>query len=237
MVTVEEKRNFINYFLNKFEPKSNEAKWLLTYISNSDTILKSIRFNHDATGVKRGIVIGTKHSFFPSFMYYKDGKIFSDVEYARKDLRYSNGVNFYLELDYKGMFHDDEFRKVIEPVEQDDYLNIGREYIEETDEEDYVHITPNDDTIISNDEEFKVPTKRNGKKNSYGIIEEVPDLKEQEQYIESLLDDSLVKNELNILKAKIDRTLEIGDKELFKTLSDELLEYQRNTKTWMYTSV
>ncbi len=53
-ISIDEKKDFIRWFLNKHQMKTREAMWVLNYIAGHDQIVKYVHFVDNLEGCARG---------------------------------------------------------------------------------------------------------------------------------------------------------------------------------------
>ncbi|HDU1276699.1 TPA: YpiB family protein, partial [Listeria monocytogenes] len=52
-ISIDEKKDFIRWFLNKHQMKTREAMWVLNYIAGHDQIVKYVHFVDNLEGCAR----------------------------------------------------------------------------------------------------------------------------------------------------------------------------------------
>ena len=87
IITTMEKKNFLQWFLNRYELQNRESAWLITYIMSDEKLLENVHFVDDSTSTKRTILMSTKCVKGISFRFTKGKLVTSDVERAFHDIR------------------------------------------------------------------------------------------------------------------------------------------------------
>lgn len=113
-VSLEEKKDFIKWFLDQEQVRHRGAGWILNYLLNHEIVLNKVHFVEHAGYSPRGIVITAKSADAPDFTFYKDGKTFHNPERAFHDIRLNWHNNIYLELLFDGAWFTPEYLTVIE---------------------------------------------------------------------------------------------------------------------------
>lgn len=94
-ISVEDKRQFITWFLAHHDIKTRESVWLLNYLISNDKILDCVHFVERAHYCPRAIIIATEE--LVDFQYYTGGLHIQDAEKAFHDVRLHDGA-IYMEI-------------------------------------------------------------------------------------------------------------------------------------------
>lgn len=123
-ITVSEKKEFINWFLNRYELQKKEAAWLLSYLSSDEQLLERIHFVDHVEHLPKVIVMSTTCTEEPSFQFKKKKRKGSDVESAYYDIKLFPNEEIYIDLYFKDRTSCPEFAAVLEvnPMEQQDLV-------------------------------------------------------------------------------------------------------------------
>ena len=79
-VSVEDKKNFIQWFLNNYQLKKRESVWILNYLMNHDELLGQLHFVQEAKFCPRGIIMTSQCSEEVAFRFYKNQLVTTDAE-------------------------------------------------------------------------------------------------------------------------------------------------------------
>ncbi|SDB91220.1 Uncharacterized protein YpiB, UPF0302 family [Pelagirhabdus alkalitolerans] len=122
-VTVEEKKAFINWFLDHYKLKKRESMWILSYLTNHDQYLKHVHFTNYVRHCPRGVFMSTTCSKQLPFRFYKDHLITSDADKSFHELRLNQDDPIYIELSFEHDRHTPEYVAVLEenPYLPDDF--------------------------------------------------------------------------------------------------------------------
>ncbi len=113
-VSIEEKKEFLKWFLDHEELKHRGAYMILNYLHGHKIILDKVHFVQHADQSPRGIVIAAKSVDSPDFSFYKDGKVFHNPERAFHDIRLNWHHDIYVELQFEGAWMEERYLTVIE---------------------------------------------------------------------------------------------------------------------------
>jgi uncharacterized protein YpiB (UPF0302 family) len=116
-VTVDQKKEFIRWFLNNYQLRKREGVWILNYLLSNDKFLKKVHFVENANKTPRGIIM-TTHCVndFPlsSLRYYRNGEINTNAESCFHDIRLNRDDDLYVELNFKDKHNCKEYWEVLE---------------------------------------------------------------------------------------------------------------------------
>ncbi|WP_202079987.1 YpiB family protein [Caldalkalibacillus salinus] len=101
VISTEDKRAFLNWFLDTFELQKRECAWLLTYLKSDDQLLKHVRFVDEFITSKRSIFMSTKCQNDVSFKFSKNAFTTTDVERAFHDIRLNPNEQILMKLSFK----------------------------------------------------------------------------------------------------------------------------------------
>lgn len=120
--SLEEKKNFITWFIQNYQLKRRESLWILNYLLNHEVLLKNIHFVENIEITNRGMGLAALNSPQEAFVYFKEGKRFDDPEQAFHDLRLNWKEDFYLELYFQRSYQSLSAFGVLEdnPFETDE---------------------------------------------------------------------------------------------------------------------
>lgn len=128
-VSVDEKKEFLRWFLSHHQCKSGDASSLLRYILVHDEILKNVKFTSNVECCDKSIIVSTTCSSLTSFQFVKKGQITYSVSKAFHDLRLNPDETVYIAIYFKKWKLNYRYAVVLEdgPVEEhyttQDHLN------------------------------------------------------------------------------------------------------------------
>lgn len=135
MISIAEKRKFIQWFLKHYELR-RETAWLLRYLSSDDQLLKRIHFVDHVTSLPCAMIISTRCSNMVPFRYTNHQRMCLDVETAFYDIQMNPDVELYIGLYFKDRSTCPEYAAIMEgnPMEkydlvQDKLLSLFAEMI------------------------------------------------------------------------------------------------------------
>ncbi len=120
MISVNDKKEFIKWFLNSYTLSKKEAAWLITYISSKENLLEKVHFVNDIIGLPKAILISTDCVTMTPFKFYKNNRVTPDVETAFLDIRSNPDEDIYIGLFFKERDTSPEYANVLEgnPMEK-----------------------------------------------------------------------------------------------------------------------
>ena len=139
-VSLTKKKEFIRWFLKRFQMKRRETVWILNYMLSHDHLLKRINFVNDSHYCDKGMVMSTTCTNGIPFRFY-NGKVMSaDAEKAFHVLRLEDG-QFYLQLnfpnnlacpEYVGVLEENPFAPLEETLEDPKIKNVALQLLKES---------------------------------------------------------------------------------------------------------
>jgi uncharacterized protein YpiB (UPF0302 family) len=123
-VTVSEKKEFIGWFLNRYELQKKEAAWLLSYLSSNEEFLQKVHFVDHVRYLPKSLILSTKCSNMTPFKFTKNKRVGADVETAFYDIRSYPHEDLYIGLYFKDRATCPEYAAVLEvnPMERQDLV-------------------------------------------------------------------------------------------------------------------
>ncbi|SFJ58803.1 YpiB family protein [Thermoflavimicrobium dichotomicum] len=123
-ITVSEKKEFIEWFLDHYELQKKGAAFLLRYLSSDEKLLKKVHFVENVRYLWKSLIISTKCSNMPPFRFIKNKRVDSDVETAFFDIKFSPDEDIYIGLYFKDRNTCPEYAAVLEgnPMEKQDLV-------------------------------------------------------------------------------------------------------------------
>ncbi len=113
-VSVEDKKEFVRWFLNNFQLKRRESVWILNYLMNHDSLMRQVHFVEEARFCPRGIVISTHCVEDVPFRFYKDQIMTTDAEKSFHDIRLNRDEPVYIQLNFKDSNRSAQYAAVLE---------------------------------------------------------------------------------------------------------------------------
>lgn len=123
-VSVEDKKNFIQWFLNNYQLKKRESVWILNYLMNHDELLGQLHFVREAKFCPRGIIMTSQCSEEVAFRFYKNQLVTTDAEKSFHDIRLNKNEPLYLQLNFHKSYQNALYISVLEenPFIPDEYF-------------------------------------------------------------------------------------------------------------------
>lgn len=113
-VSVNEKKDFIRWFLNHYQLKRRECVWILNYLMSHDKLMEKVHFVEQAQYCPRGIVMSTHCVDEVPFRFYKANVMTTDAEKSFHDIRLNREEDIYIQLNFHASFKAPQFAAVLE---------------------------------------------------------------------------------------------------------------------------
>ena len=123
-VSVNEKKDFIRWFLNHYQLKKRECVWILNYLMSHDQLMKKVHFVEDAQFCPRGLVMATHCVEEAPFKFYKSNIMTTDAEKSFHDIRLNRDEDIYITLQFKSAYSSYHYAAVLE---KNPFLPVSRE--------------------------------------------------------------------------------------------------------------
>jgi uncharacterized protein YpiB (UPF0302 family) len=124
-VSLSVKREFVSWFLEKYELQKREAAWLLSYLTSDDRLLEKVHFVNSHDHLPKLLIISTGDVKSAPFEFHKNNTVTPDVEKAFHDLRLNPHEDVYVSLEFKDRVSSPEYTAVLEvnPMEKQDVVH------------------------------------------------------------------------------------------------------------------
>jgi IDEAL domain./UPF0302 domain. len=113
-VSVNEKKEFIRWFLNNYQLKRRECVWILNYLMSHDQLMAKVHFVENAQYCPRGLVMSTQCVDDVPFKFYKNSILTTDAEKTFHDIRLNRDEDIYIQLNFKGAHQSYQYAIVLE---------------------------------------------------------------------------------------------------------------------------
>ena len=114
MISIEEKRSFLKWFLRSYQLKSRECIWLLNYILSDEHLMGLLKFVDSINGCPRAMVVSEKSLSEPAFMYKKYDVETNEPEKAFHDIRIDQDEYIYVQLLFPHSSRSSEYVSILE---------------------------------------------------------------------------------------------------------------------------
>src|SRR6478752_100800 len=125
-VTVNEKKEFVRWFLTNYQLKRRECVWILNYLMSHDQSMKRVHFGEQAQFCPRGMVMSTHCVEDPPFRFYKENIMTTDAEKSFHDIRLNREEDIYIQINFRASNLSHQYAAVLEEnpfVQNKVYLN------------------------------------------------------------------------------------------------------------------
>jgi uncharacterized protein YpiB (UPF0302 family) len=113
-VSVDEKKEFIRWFLNHYQLKRRECVWILNYLMSHDQLMKKVHFVEQAQFCPRGLVMSTHCVDEVPFRFYKSNVMTTDAEKSFHDIRLNRDEEIYIQLNFRSSYSSHQYAGVLE---------------------------------------------------------------------------------------------------------------------------
>ncbi|WP_110927622.1 ReoY family proteolytic degradation factor [Bacillus massiliglaciei] len=113
-VSVNEKKDFIRWFLNHYQLKRRECVWILNYLMSHDQLMKKVHFVENAQFCPRGLIMSTHCVDEVPFRFYKSNIMTTDAEKSFHDIRLNRDEDIYIQLNFKSAYSSHQYAAVLE---------------------------------------------------------------------------------------------------------------------------
>ncbi|WP_083392110.1 ReoY family proteolytic degradation factor [Bacillus sp. MUM 13] len=113
-VSVNEKKDFIRWFLNHYQLKRRECVWILNYLMSHDQLMKKVHFVEHAQYCPRGLIMSTHCVDEAPFRFYKSNIMTTDAEKSFHDIRLNREEDIFIQLNFKSAYSSYQYASVLE---------------------------------------------------------------------------------------------------------------------------
>jgi uncharacterized protein YpiB (UPF0302 family) len=119
-VTVEQKKDFIRWFVGNYQLRRRECAWILSFLMSHDQLMEKVHFVENANKTPRGIIMATHCVNDVPLRYYKNGIMSTNAESCFHDIRLNRDEDIYIEFNFKDKYNHKEYWEVLEENPFDD---------------------------------------------------------------------------------------------------------------------
>ncbi|WP_335869708.1 ReoY family proteolytic degradation factor [Bacillus sp. 2205SS5-2] len=113
-VSVNEKKDFIRWFLNHYQLKRRECVWILNYLMSHDQLMEKVHFVDEAQYCPRGLIMSTHCMDEAPFKFYKENVMTTDAEKSFHDIRLNRDEDIYIQLNFRSAQKTYQYAAVLE---------------------------------------------------------------------------------------------------------------------------
>lgn len=123
-ISVQDKKSFIQWFLDHYQLKKRESVWILNYLVNHNEILANVHFVREVKFCPRGIIMTSHCSEESPFRFYKNHLVTTDAEKSFHDIRLNQHEPLYIQLNFENAKQNSFYVAVLEenPYIPDEYF-------------------------------------------------------------------------------------------------------------------
>lgn len=113
-ISVQDKKSFIQWFLERYTLKSCGSKWILEYLLTDETVLSNTHFVRGVKCCPRGIIMSTTCSNEIAFQFHKEHIVTIDVDKSFHDLRLHKQKPMYIQINFYNAYQNPYYIAVLE---------------------------------------------------------------------------------------------------------------------------
>ena len=113
-VSVNEKKDFIRWFLNHYQLKRRECVWILNYLMSHDQLMEKVHFVEQAQYCPRGLIMSTHCVDKVPFRFYKENVMTTDAEKSFHDIRLNRDEDIFIQLNFLASNQAHQYAAVLE---------------------------------------------------------------------------------------------------------------------------
>jgi len=113
-VSVNEKKDFIRWFLNHYQLKRRECVWILNYLMSHDQLMEKVHFVDQAQYCPKGLVMSTHCVDEVPFRFYKENIMTTDAEKSFHDIRLNREEDIFIQLNFHASNKAHQYAAVLE---------------------------------------------------------------------------------------------------------------------------
>ncbi len=113
-VSVNEKKDFVRWFLNHYQLRKRECVWILNYLMSHDPLMEKVHFVDQAQYCPRALIMSTHCIDGVPFRFYKENVVTNDAEKSFHDIRLNQDEDLYVQLNFQSSNASFHYAAVLE---------------------------------------------------------------------------------------------------------------------------
>ena len=113
-VSVNEKKDFIRWFLNHYQLKRRECVWILNYLMSHYQLMEKVHFVEHAQYCPKGLIMSTHCVDEVPFRFYKENVMTTDAEKSFHDIRLNREEDIFIQLNFHASNKAHQYAAVLE---------------------------------------------------------------------------------------------------------------------------
>jgi uncharacterized protein YpiB (UPF0302 family) len=113
-VSIADKKDFLRWYLKRYQMKRRECVWILNYLLSHDDLLNKVHFVEEAHYCPRAMVMSVTESTGVPFRFYKGNLMTADAEKSFHDLRLHPNEDMFIQLNFPNNPPSAEYLSVLE---------------------------------------------------------------------------------------------------------------------------
>ncbi|OIJ14796.1 hypothetical protein BKP37_07405 [Anaerobacillus alkalilacustris] len=123
-ISVLEKKDFLKWFLNKYQLKRRECAWLLNYLMSDDQLMEKVHFVENAEYCPKSLIISANDVDCIPFSFHKRQHVTMDAEKSFHDIRLNKEEEIYIQLNFRD---SKKIPQYIAVLEENPFVPIDKE--------------------------------------------------------------------------------------------------------------
>lgn len=123
-IPVLEKRDFLKWFLEKYQLKRRECAWLLNFLMSDDILMERVHFVEHAEHCPKALMISANDVDQVPFAFHKNQHVTMDAEKSFHDIRLNRNEDIFIQLNFKEKHTLPQYAAVLE---ENPYLPVNKE--------------------------------------------------------------------------------------------------------------
>ncbi|MFC4735882.1 ReoY family proteolytic degradation factor [Bacillus daqingensis] len=123
-ISVLEKKDFLKWFLDKYQLKRRECAWLLNFLMSDDVLMERVHFVEKAEFCPKALMISANDVDQVPFAFHKNQHVTMDAEKSFHDIRLNRSEEIFIQLNFQEKQLVPEYAAVLE---ENPYLPDNKE--------------------------------------------------------------------------------------------------------------
>ncbi|SDN36961.1 ReoY family proteolytic degradation factor [Alkalicoccus daliensis] len=123
-IPVMEKRDFLKWFLEKYQLKRRECAWLLNFLMSDDILMERVHFVEQAEHCPKALMISANDVDQVPFAFHKNQHVTMDAEKSFHDIRLNRNEDIFIQLNFREKHTLPQYAAVLE---ENPYLPVNVE--------------------------------------------------------------------------------------------------------------
>ncbi|CAM3720105.1 ReoY family proteolytic degradation factor [Alkalicoccus chagannorensis] len=113
-IPVMDKKEFLKWFLEKYQLKRRECAWLLNFLMSDDMLMERVHFVEHAEHCPKALMISSNDVDQVPFAFHKHRHVTMDAEKSFHDIRLNRNEDIYIQLNFQDKLALPNYAAVLE---------------------------------------------------------------------------------------------------------------------------